>query len=83
MGCVLSFIKSDGGRAMLEVDWIVPDKAVIENKIRYFNEAFSSDNYSGDKEQVRASLDTALSCKEAIESTHDLQVGIIYTSPAE
>jgi hypothetical protein len=83
MGCILSFIKSDGGTAMLEVGWVIPDKAVIENKIRYFNEAFASDNYSGDKEQVRASLETALSCKEAIESAHDLQVGIIYTSPAE
>jgi hypothetical protein len=83
MGCVLSLVKSEGGAAVFEAGWIVPDRAVIENKIEYFNEACASENYLGDKDQARLSLDTALACKEAIDQVHDLQVNIIYTSPAE
>jgi hypothetical protein len=82
MGCVLTFVKSSGSIATLEAGWIGPDKAAIESKIQYFNEAFASDNYHGDKEQARASLDSALSCKEAIENMQDLRINVVYLSPA-
>lgn len=83
MGCVLRLIGTEGGCGVFETGWIVPDRTVIANKISYFNEAFASDRYHGDKEQARLSLDNALACKEAIEHTDDLRINVVYTSPAE
>jgi hypothetical protein len=81
VGCILTPVKTYGSTAVLEVRWIIPQKELIESKIRHFNEAFASDNFYGDKEQARLSLDNALSCKEVIENTQDLQVNVIYTEP--
>jgi hypothetical protein len=83
VGCMLTLVKTYGSTAYFEVKWIIPDKELIESKIRHFNEAFASDNFHGDKEQARLSLDNALSCKEVIENTQDLQVNVIYTAPAQ
>ncbi len=83
MGCVLGLVKAEGGSAVFEAGWIVPDPAVIENKIEYFNEVCVSDSYRGDKDQARLSLDNALACKEAIANTQDLRINIVYTAPAE
>ena len=82
MGCVLSLVKTENSSAALEVGWIFPDKEVIESKIRYFNEALVSDNYHGDKDQSRMSLDSALSCKEAVENAGGLETKIIFIAPA-
>ena len=81
IGCILTLVKTYGSTAVFEVKWIIPDKELIESKIRHFNEAFASDNFHGDKEQARLSLDNALSCKEVTENTQDLQVNVIYTAP--
>jgi hypothetical protein len=83
IGCILTLVKTEGSIAVFEIRWIVPDKEVIASKIQHFNEAFASDNFHGDKEQARQSLDSALSCKEAIENTDDLQVNVVYTTPAQ
>ncbi|HQJ15855.1 MAG TPA: hypothetical protein PLJ26_05160 [Candidatus Omnitrophota bacterium] len=83
MGCFLRMVGTEGGLGIFEAGWIVPDPTVISNKIAYFNEAFASDRYRGDKEQARLSLDNALACKEAIEHIENLRINVVYASPAE
>jgi hypothetical protein len=81
IGCILTLVNTRGSTAVFEANWIIPDKEVIESKIRHFNEAFASENFHGNKEQARLSLDNALSCKEAIENSQNLQINLIYTEP--
>jgi hypothetical protein len=83
MSCYLKLIKVEGAGAILEAGWDCPEKQAVEYKIVQYNAALTSENYYGDKDLARRSLDTMLCCKEALEKADDLRINVVYLSPSE
>jgi hypothetical protein len=85
-GCISSVFSLSGidhGKATFEVGWTVPEPEAIQKKIEYFREILSQDDYQGDKESARSSLDFCQECLEILDGLEELKINVIYTSPPE
>lgn len=82
VSCYLRLSRIEGSSAVFEAGWDIPVKEAVENKIRQYNEALTSDNFHGDKELARASLDAMLDCRECLENLDDIRIELVYVSPS-
>jgi hypothetical protein len=73
----------DPGMATFEVSWNIPEQEMIRKKIEYFQEILVDDDYQGDKESARSSLDFCQECLGLLDGLEDLKINVIYTTPAE
>ncbi|MCX5708849.1 MAG: hypothetical protein NTY14_07795 [Candidatus Omnitrophica bacterium] len=63
--------------------WNIPESEAIQKKIEYFQEILSQDNYQGDKETAKSSLNFCQECLELLDGLEELKINVIYTSPPE
>jgi hypothetical protein len=85
-GCISSIFRLgniDPGSASFEVGWSIPESEAIQKKIEYLQEILSKDDYSGDKESAKSSLDFCQECLELLDGQEELKINVIYTSPPE
>jgi hypothetical protein len=85
-GCISSIFSLgsiDAGSASFEVGWSIPESEAIQKKIEYFREILTKDDYSGDKESAKSSLDFCQECLELLGGLDELKINVIYTSPPE
>jgi hypothetical protein len=83
-GCISSFLhlcETDANSAIFEIGWRVPDKESLERRIRNFQEIIVSDNYHGDVQTIKTSLESDEKCKKDLQMQHELEVNISYCLP--
>jgi len=76
-GCISSVFSLVGphpGGAIFEVSWNIPEADTVQRQMGYFQ---------GDKEAARSSLDFSRKCLGQLEELEDLQINVIYSTPAE
>ncbi len=73
----------DPGTATFQVSWNIPEQEMIQKKIEYFQEILLQDDYQGDKESARSSLDFCQECLGQLGGLEELQINVIYTTPAD
>jgi hypothetical protein len=85
-GCVSSVFGLVGphpGGAIFEVGWDIPEEDTVQRQTEYFQGALLEDNYQGDKETARSSLDFSRKCLGQLDDLEDIQINVIYSTPAE
>jgi hypothetical protein len=85
-GCISSLFclgSSVSGKATFEVSWNIPESEAVQKKIEYFQDVLSKDDYPGDKETAKSSLDFCQECLDILSGLDELKINVIYTSPAE
>ena len=85
-GCISSLFclgSIDPGSATFEVSWNIPEPEAIRKKIEYFREVLAQDDYQGDKETAKSSLDFCQECLGILGGIEELKIHVIYTSPPE
>jgi hypothetical protein len=83
-GCLSSYLHlyaTDVKGALFEIGWRIPDKESLERRIRNFQEIVVSDNYHGDVETIKRSLEFDEKCKEDLKAQHELEIAISYCLP--
>jgi len=84
LGCISSYLRlcqTDADSVIFEITWRIPDKEMLERRISHFIETAVSDNYRGDKETFKSSLESDEKCREDLETLHELEIDISYCVP--
>jgi len=84
LGCISSYLRlyqTNADNVIFEIIWRVPDKEILERRITHFIETAVSDNYRGDKEAFKASLESDEKCRKDLETQHELEIDISYCIP--
>ncbi len=85
-GCIsglFGLTEVDSTGATFEVSWNIPEAEAVKKKVEYFQEVLVNDEYPGDKETVRSSLDSSQECLGQLDGLEELKINVIYSTPAE
>ena len=85
-GCIsglFGLAEADHTGATFEIDWNIPDADAVKKKVEYFQEVLINDEYPGDKETVKSSLDSSQECLGQLDGIEEFKINVIYSTPAE